>query len=53
MPAWSGGDWFDHEFRLIINTAVLQASWGDTIAVDDELTIGETVPADETIVPAE
>jgi Uncharacterized Fe-S protein len=48
MPAWSGGDWFDHDFRLMINTAVPEASWGETIAVGDELTVGETVSAEET-----
>ena len=53
MPAWSGGDWFDHDFRLMLNTAVPDASWGQTIAVGDEVTVGETVPADETPVPAE
>ena len=53
MPDWSGGDWFDHEFRLMVNTAVPESSWGETIAVGDKLTVGETVPADETPVPAE
>ena len=53
MPDWSGGDWFNHDFRLMVNTAVPDASWGETIAVGDELTVGETVPADETPVPAE
>jgi len=53
MPAWSGGGWFDHDFRLMINTAVPEASWGETIAVGDELTVGETVSAEETPVPAE
>lgn len=48
LPAWSGGDWFDHEFRLMINTAVPESSWGDTIAVGEELAIGETVSADAT-----
>ena len=53
MPDWSGGDWFNHDFRLMVNTAVPEASWVETIAVGDELTVGETVPADETPVPAE
>ena len=53
MPAWSGGDWFDHEFRLMVNTAVPESSWGDSIAVGDTLTVGKTVPADQTPVPAE
>lgn len=53
MPDWSGGDWFDHDFRLMVNTAVPEASWGESFAVGDELTVGETVPADDTPVPAE
>lgn len=53
MPAWSGGDWFDHEFRLMINTAVPEQSWGEPIAVGEQLQVGETVPAEETPVPAE
>ena len=53
MPDWSGGDWFDHEFRLMVNTAVPEASWGETIAVGDGLPVGETVPAVHTPVPAE
>ncbi|ESS08114.1 MAG: Fe-S protein [uncultured archaeon A07HN63] len=53
MPDWSGGDWFDHDFRLMVNTAVPEASWGETIAVGDEVTVGETVPAADTPVPAE
>lgn len=53
MPDWSGGDWFDHDFRLMVNTAVPESSWSESIAVGDELTVGETVPADETPVPAE
>jgi len=53
MPDWSGDDWFDHDFRLMVNTAVPEASWGETIAVGDELKLGETVPTDDTPVPAE
>jgi len=53
MPDWSGGDWFDHDFRLMVNTAVPEASWGKTINVGDELTVGETVPAEQTPVPVE
>ncbi len=53
MPDWSGGDWFDHDFRLMINTAVPEASWGESIAVGDELTVGETVPIEETPVSAD
>ena len=47
MPDWSGGDWFDHDFRLMLNTMVSQSEWGKTIAVGDELDVGRTVPAEE------
>ena len=53
MPAWSGGDWFDHDFRLMVNTAVPEASWDETIAVGDKVTVGETIPADEAAVSSE
>ncbi|MFO7832569.1 MAG: MOSC N-terminal beta barrel domain-containing protein [Halohasta sp.] len=47
MPEWSGGDWFDHDFRLMVNTMVPQSEWGETVAVGDSVAIGETVPAEE------
>jgi len=53
MPTWSGGDWFDHDFRLMINTAVPEASWGETIAVGDDVTVGETVSAEEMPAPTD
>ena len=47
MPEWSGGDWFNHYFRLMVNTMVPQSEWGETIAVGDEIDVGQTVPAEE------
>ena len=47
LPEWSGGDWFNHYFRLMLNTLVPQSEWGQTIAVGDELDVGRTVPAGE------
>ena len=47
MPAWSGGDWFDHDFRLMVNTVVPQSSWGETIAVGDRVVVGDRVAVDE------
>ncbi|MFC7201902.1 MOSC domain-containing protein [Haloferax namakaokahaiae] len=41
MPPWSGGDWFDHYFRLMVNTRVPESSWGETLAVGDEVSVGE------------
>ena len=50
MPAWSGGDWFDHDFRLMVNTSVPESGIGETLSVGDEVVIGETVPADDEVV---
>ena len=47
IPAWSGGDWFDHDFRLMVNTMVPQSEWGETISVGETVEVGETVPARE------
>ncbi|MEA1932375.1 MAG: MOSC N-terminal beta barrel domain-containing protein [Euryarchaeota archaeon] len=47
MPEWSGGDWFDHHFRLMLNTIVPQSEWGEEITVGDSVAVGETVPAEE------
>lgn len=48
MPAWSGGDWFDHDFRLMVNTSVPDAGWGETLRVGDEVVVEETVAHEET-----
>jgi hypothetical protein len=37
MPEWSGGDWFDHYFRLMVNTRVPAESVGGRLAVGAEL----------------
>jgi len=47
LPEWSGGDWFNHHFRLMLNTMVPESEWGSEIAVGDTIEVGETVPADE------
>ncbi|MDS0299059.1 MOSC N-terminal beta barrel domain-containing protein [Halogeometricum sp. S1BR25-6] len=62
MPAWSGGvperrsgsrrtesdgDWFDHDFRLMVNTRVAASSWGETLAVGDEVRVGDSRPTDD------
>jgi len=47
MPEWSGGNWFDHDFRLMVNTMVPQSEWGETISVGDVVEVGRTVPAEE------
>ncbi|UVE49981.1 MOSC N-terminal beta barrel domain-containing protein [Haloferax larsenii] len=45
LPEWSGGDWFDHDFRLMVNTSVPDSSWGETLAVGDEVVVGDIVSA--------
>jgi len=47
MPEWSGGDRFDHDFRLMVNTAIPEAARGGEIAVGDGIEILETVPTAE------
>ena len=47
MPAWSGGDRFDHAFRVMVNTVVPKPSWGNVVSVDDPVRIEETVAVDE------
>ncbi|WP_101297955.1 MOSC domain-containing protein [Halegenticoccus soli] len=46
LPDWSGGDWFDHYFRLMVNTVVPASEWGKSVSVGDEVRILGTVPAD-------
>lgn len=48
MPAWSGGDWFDHDFRLMVNTETPTETAGTEIAVGDEVEVLETVAAPES-----
>lgn len=42
MPDWSGGDWFDHEFRLMVNTDVPEPSRGRDVEAGDEVEVVET-----------
>lgn len=39
MPDWSGGDRFDHAFRLMVNTAVPEGSVGGSLRVGDDVRI--------------
>jgi hypothetical protein len=47
MPEWSGGEWFDHDFRLMLNTMVPESEWGEKIAVGDTVEVGQPIPADQ------
>lgn len=40
LPEWADGDWFDHYFRLMVNTRVPRGSVGSVLAVGDEVEIG-------------
>ncbi len=52
MPEWSGGDWFDHDFRLMVNTVVPESTWGTVVAVGDPVRVGARVPMDGDAVAA-
>ncbi|MBP2250100.1 uncharacterized protein YcbX [Halarchaeum solikamskense] len=38
-PAWADGAWFDHHYRLAVNTAVPEATVGATLTVGDAVTV--------------
>ncbi len=46
MPEWSGGEWFDHDFRLMVNTLVPNSAWGNMINVGDQLEVGGPIEID-------
>jgi len=46
LPEWADEDWYDHYFRLMVNTRVPRETVGATLSVGDELEIGETVRVD-------
>ncbi|WP_257297696.1 MOSC domain-containing protein [Haloarchaeobius sp. FL176] len=35
LPDWANRDWFDHFFRVMVNTRIPEASWGKTVRVGD------------------
>jgi len=47
LPEWASDAWFDHYFRLMVNTRVPEASWDDLLAVGDAVSEPEapTTPA--------
>jgi uncharacterized protein len=44
LPAWASEAWFDHYFRLMVNTRVPATARGVTLSIGDDVTVGETVP---------
>jgi uncharacterized protein YcbX len=41
LPGWAGDAWFDHYFRLMVNTGVPASTVGETVAVGNPVHIGE------------
>lgn len=35
LPEWANRDWFDHHFRVMVNTRIPEASWGESVRVGD------------------
>lgn len=48
LPPWANEAWFDHYFRLMVNTRVPDSEWGSEIAVGDEVRIGRERPLEST-----
>lgn len=44
LPDWANDDWFDHYYRLMVNTRVRESSWGRRLAVGDAVSIGTAKP---------
>ena len=51
LPAWTDGDRFDHDFRLMVNTVVEERAWGDAVAVGDAVTVKGVVAVDADGTP--
>ncbi|OYR61678.1 MOSC domain-containing protein, partial [Halorubrum ezzemoulense] len=51
LPEWTASDRFDHDFRLMVNTVVEERSWGDVLAVGDEVTVDGVMTVDESGTP--
>lgn len=43
-PPWAGDAWFDHEFRLMVNTRVPAATVGSEVAVGDAVAVIDERP---------
>ena len=51
MPSWSGGEWFDHEFRLMVNTMVPPSAWGRSLSVGQTVEVGRPIAAESAADP--
>ncbi|ADD07056.1 MOSC domain protein [Natrialba magadii ATCC 43099] len=41
LPEWASEAWFDHYFRLMVNTKVPKSSWGETLEAGAAVSVGE------------
>lgn len=51
LPDWASEDWFDHYFRLMVNTRVPESSWGRALSIGDEVSVGESTRAPSANTP--
>ncbi|MEF8779142.1 MAG: MOSC N-terminal beta barrel domain-containing protein [Haloferacaceae archaeon] len=47
LPDWSGGDRFDHYFRVMVNTDVPPEGRGGRLSVGDPVDVGDVLPESE------
>ncbi|MDJ1433427.1 MOSC N-terminal beta barrel domain-containing protein [Halostagnicola sp. A-GB9-2] len=44
LPEWANPAWFDHYFRLMVNTRVPETVWGNRLVTGESITAGEPKP---------
>lgn len=44
LPDWANSAWFDHYYRLMVNTRVPKPVWGSRLATGDSVMVGEPRP---------
>ena len=47
VPEWANEEWFDHYFRVMVNTQVPESSWEERIEVGDFVTVSEPISSTE------
>jgi uncharacterized protein YcbX len=47
LPSWADERQFDHFYRVMVNTRTPEESRGESIAIGDEVVIGETISAED------
>ena len=47
LPTWANDAWFDHYFRLMVNTRAPESSWGSRIEVGDGVSVFDPVSTPE------